>query len=41
MTAEELRAKIREIPDFPKPASLLRHHDPPEGPDAYHQAIDS
>jgi len=41
MTAEELRAKIREIPDFPKPGilfyditTLLKDRD------AYHEAID-
>ena len=41
MTAEELRAKIREIPDFPKPGILF--YDVTtllKDPDAYHQAID-
>ena len=33
MSAEELRAKIREIPDFPKPGHpVLRHHDAAQGP---------
>jgi adenine phosphoribosyltransferase len=41
MTAEELRAKIREIPDFPKPGILF--YDVTtllKDPDAYRSAID-
>src|SRR5271157_293575 len=41
MTAEELRAKIREIPDFPKPGILFDDITTLlKDPDAYHQAID-
>ena len=41
MTAEELRAKIREIPDFPKPGILFYDITTLlKDPDAYHEAID-
>jgi adenine phosphoribosyltransferase len=41
MTAEELRAKIREIPDFPKPGILFYDITTLlKNPDAYHEAID-
>jgi adenine phosphoribosyltransferase len=41
MTVEELRAKIREIPDFPKPGILFYDITTLlKDPDAYRQAID-
>jgi adenine phosphoribosyltransferase len=41
MTAEDLRAKIREIPDFPKPGILFYDITTLlKDPDAYRQAID-
>jgi adenine phosphoribosyltransferase len=41
MTAEELRAKIREIPDFPKPGILFYDITTLlKDPDAYRSAID-
>ena len=41
MTAEELRAKIREIPDFPKPGILFYDITTLlKDADAYHDAID-
>src|ERR1700690_2197396 len=41
MTAEELRAKIREIPDFPKPGILFYDITTLlKDPDAYREAID-
>jgi adenine phosphoribosyltransferase len=41
MTAEGLRAKIREIPDFPKPGILFYDITTLlKDPDAYHEAID-
>jgi adenine phosphoribosyltransferase len=41
MTAEELRAKIREIPDFPKPGILFYDITTLlKDPAAFHQAID-
>ena len=41
MTAEELRAKIREIPDFPKPGILFYDVTPLlKDPDAYRSASD-
>ena len=41
MSAEELRAKIREIPDFPKPGILFYDITTMlKDPAAYHEAID-
>src|SRR3954466_778641 len=41
MSAEELRAKIREIPDFPKPGILFYDITTLlKDPDAYHDGID-
>jgi adenine phosphoribosyltransferase len=41
MSAEDLRAKIREIPDFPKPGILFYDITTMlKDPDAFHEAID-